>query len=79
LKAGFTFVADVSLHDAEKVIYRTAEKDLEDLIQLFGFNPSEEPTASCWNCSSPFIRSKQSECCCAKKNASCSAAGMPVG
>lgn len=72
LKAGFRYMADVSLLDAEQVIYRTAEKDLEDLSKLFGFNPSTAPTASCWNCSSPYMKVKRSVCCCADLEKICS-------
>ena len=72
-KAGFRFIADVSLQDTERVICQTAEKDADDFAELFGFTPAgDTPAASCWMCTSPWVRKKSRMCCCAAKHRECS-------
>lgn len=72
-KAGFVFKADVSLMDAQNVICKAEQPVEGDIIQkTFGFTPVEGSLATCWNCSSPYIKNK-TECCCTAKGADCSA------
>jgi GNAT superfamily N-acetyltransferase len=73
IKAGFNLIADVSLHDAEKVIFKTGSDTLTRAITgWFGFTPLPESIASCWSCSSPYVKSRSSSCCCAVNNKDCS-------
>lgn len=72
LKAGFTFLADISLQDdVEQVICQAAAADEEDFAELFGFRAVTGAAASCWKCSSPYVRKKDSICCCAEKSRKC--------
>lgn len=73
IKAGFNLIANVSLHNAEKVIFKTELDSISGAITgWFGFTPLPESIASCWNCHSPYIKSKSSSCCCAVNNKECS-------
>jgi len=71
-KAGFIFRANVSFLDIENVIYKAEEQLEPELIhQTFGFTPVTGELATCWNCSSPYIKNK-TECCCTIKGSDCS-------
>jgi GNAT superfamily N-acetyltransferase len=46
----------------------TAEKSL---VAAMDFKVSDERAASCWNCSSPYLRNKQPACCCSEAGETC--------
>lgn len=72
-KAGFRLVGKVSVLHGYEVIFTPQHGvvRLEEVLQTFGFSRSDETPASCWNCSSPYLKNRQPECCCTKKNKEC--------
>lgn len=72
-KAGFRLVGKVSVLYGYEVIFtpQRGVVPLEEVLHAFGFQKSDETPASCWNCSSPYLKNRQPECCCTKKNREC--------
>jgi len=73
VKAGFKFRGKVSVINGTEVVYfgDRQEKDLEEVLTTFGFAKIEEEQASCWNCSSPYVKSRKPECCCESNDHEC--------
>ncbi len=72
-KAGFNFIGKVSVINSHEVIFTHENQTLplEDILDTFGFLKSEEQQASCWNCSSPYLKNRKPQCCCASEEAEC--------
>lgn len=72
-KAGFKFVSAVSVENETKVaIQRRRGSEKIDLVEdIFNFKISEKEPASCWNCSSPYIKNRKRECCCTRNGKTC--------
>ncbi len=73
LKAGFRNSGIVYLNDVlhpsfQPISVSAVEKRL---IKEMGFRISEQRAATCWNCSSPFIKNKTESCCCAEAGNHC--------
>jgi hypothetical protein len=77
-KAGFSFIGNIALKNGLEAIINYNERacELSDIIDSFGFNQSYEGEASCWNCSSPYIINRRSQCCCIEDNIACSHQGF---
>jgi hypothetical protein len=73
LKAGFRNSGVLYLNQALRPTFRpnSASAAEKKLIKEMGFGLSEQPAASCWNCSSPFIKNKTASCCCAEVGSAC--------
>ncbi|WP_247235586.1 hypothetical protein [Telluribacter sp. SYSU D00476] len=73
LKAGFTLTGQVSVINGSEVLFTTESQSqpLAEVLNTFGFQKSEEQPASCWNCSSPYLKNRTPSCCCAPKNKEC--------
>lgn len=73
LKAGFRFVSMVSVIDANQVIVHSENpgREFKKLIRSCGFINSLKEQATCWNCSSPFVKNRQAECCCEERKVEC--------
>ncbi|GAB3163152.1 hypothetical protein GCM10027291_02270 [Telluribacter humicola] len=73
LKAGFTLTGQVSVINESEVIFTTGSQaqPLEEVLSTFGFMKSEEEPASCWNCSSPYLKNRIPSCCCAPRDMEC--------
>jgi hypothetical protein len=77
-KAGFSFRGHISLINGNEVIinHKGSSRELSDIVESFGFSQSNENQASCWNCSSPYVKNKTAECCCLEDNIACSHQGF---
>lgn len=75
-KAGFELVSQVSVVDGREVILQAAHPSLEllEFMEYGEFINSLREQASCWNCSSPFLRNRSENCCCAEKSRECNGA-----
>ena len=74
LKAGFSFAGHVSVRNRNEIIFDGAGgNDNFNLLmaESLGFNSSEEPQATCWKCSSPYLADKKKSCCCEEQGAVC--------
>ena len=72
-KAGFRLMGKVSVINGYELIF-TPDRGmlpLNGILDTFGFKKSEEIPASCWNCSSPYLKKRQVDCCCVAKNTAC--------
>ena len=71
-KAGFNFVGQLYTQQGTTSIEATerslsAKETLEEMqIAISGEDPS-----SCWNCSSPYLKKRQAECCCLPADDDC--------
>ncbi|TKK72001.1 GNAT family N-acetyltransferase [Ilyomonas limi] len=73
IKAGFSYVGTLYTK-ANGSIYIEATGFAEThctLLASMGIQPSYETPASCWNCSSPFIKKRMPECCCSNAGEVC--------
>lgn len=72
-KAGFQLIGKVSVVNGNEVIFDPEGNSLElhEVLETFGFTTSEEQQASCWNCSSPFLKNRRQECCCSTADKEC--------
>lgn len=73
LKAGFKFIGEVSVLKERNVQFtlRNTDISLEAILETFGFTISPQTQASCWNCSSPYLKNKNHECCCSANDTTC--------
>lgn len=73
-KAGFRLVGKVSVVNGNEVIFDSEGNSVElnDVLDTFGFTKSDEPQATCWNCSSPYLLNRKATCCCSTNNEECS-------
>lgn len=73
LKAGFRNTGTLYLNDALQPSFQPnlVSATEKNIIAQMGFELSEEPAASCWNCSSPFVKNKTASCCCAEAGSAC--------
>lgn len=76
LKTGFRFAGHVSVRHAIQFITNEEGVDIAsvDVIRQLGFNTSDDEPATCWNCTSPHMAHKRSDCCCRAKGMVCNEA-----
>ncbi|WP_439879615.1 GNAT family N-acetyltransferase [Pontibacter sp. MBLB2868] len=73
-KAGFEQMGLVSVAKDKRLIFlpEGAGRAGGDLVQeVFAFPASQEPQATCWNCSSPFLKKRKEACCCKINDRAC--------
>ena len=72
-KAGFELVSQVSVVEGGEVILNSANPstELQVLMEYGDFINSLREQASCWNCSSPFLKNRSEKCCCSEKKVEC--------
>lgn len=71
-KAGFTFVGQLYTLWGKTTIEASAQSIVNrDVLDEMNILISDEVPASCWNCSSPYLKKRQTECCCLPVNADC--------
>lgn len=71
-KAGFEYVGKLYSHGGITTIESTAKSILqEELLAEMDVSISKEDPASCWNCSSPFLKKRSGECCCLPQMNNC--------
>ena len=54
----------------------TLTADEKDMVEAMGFHLSGESAASCWNCSSPYLKKKAATCCCSEAGEVCSSPAL---
>ena len=72
-KAGFAFAGKVSVQPASGVIFETGSQPpaFTEVLEALGFEASGAPQATCWNCSSPYLASRKTACCCEPDGEAC--------
>jgi hypothetical protein len=71
-KAGFHYIGKLYSGNAGASVESTfLSKNSRHLLTEMKIIISEEEPASCWNCSSPHLKKRKSECCCAASGAEC--------
>lgn len=72
-RAGFKYVGDIySDSNGVATIENVSVTDnMRLLLTEMDIAISEEKPASCWNCSSPYLKQRKKECCCAASGKEC--------
>jgi hypothetical protein len=71
-KAGFQYVGKLySRKDIATLENTPLSKSSRKLLTEMDIAISEEQPASCWNCSSPHLKKRKRECCCATSGTEC--------
>lgn len=72
-KAGFQYVGKLYTNNngLAAIENTTASNSYHELLEQMNISLSEEAPASCWNCSSPYLKKRQNECCCATSANEC--------
>lgn len=65
-KAGFQFVGKLYINRNEQVMIEENAVSLSHrkLLKHMNIELSEQSSASCWNCSSPYLKKRKARCCC---------------
>ena len=72
IKAGFEFVGAVYVNsDTATIEDNVRSRSLEILLNEMEIFISEQPPASCWNCSSPYLKKRSASCCCIPSGKAC--------
>lgn len=65
-KAGFQYVGKLYSSNAITLIEKTTlSNSSRKLLTEMDISVSDKTPASCWNCSSPYVKKRKPECCCA--------------
>jgi GNAT superfamily N-acetyltransferase len=74
-KAGFRYLGKLySRADGHAGIETISiSREEVSLIDAMHFKRSAQPAATCWNCSSPYLKNKRATCCCTDAGETCSA------
>jgi hypothetical protein len=71
-KAGFHYVGRLYSSQGQTAIENTPlSKSSCQLLTEMNIAIIDEKPASCWNCSSPFLKKRKPECCCAASENEC--------
>ena len=70
-KAGFEYVGRLYSNNGITTIDNSYLSGIETLLEEMDITTSEEEAASCWNCSSPYLKKRKAECCCATSGMEC--------
>lgn len=72
-KAGFEYVGKLYLDENDKatIEYNETALTFQEELEYMDINLSEHTASSCWNCSSPYLKKRRSECCCATAGDEC--------
>ncbi|MGZ3897594.1 MAG: GNAT family N-acetyltransferase [Flavisolibacter sp.] len=72
-KAGFTYLGKLFLNEKGRVVIETNSlaKTYRELLDHMNLSLSEKTAASCWNCSSPYLKKRKTACCCAPAGQLC--------
>jgi hypothetical protein len=74
IKAGFKFKGTLYTNKNGLVAIETnaTHSDTDrKLLSIMNIPVSTQPAASCWNCSSPYLKKRTSDCCCVKAQKEC--------
>jgi GNAT superfamily N-acetyltransferase len=66
-KAGFQYVGKLYVNQdgIATIENTTASNNYHELLEQMDISLSMEAPASCWNCSSPYLKKREAACCCA--------------
>lgn len=72
-KAGFKYVGKlyVDANNATTIEPGDLAMSLQNELTCMGIRLSRKPASSCWNCSSPFLKKRSNNCCCAEAKTEC--------
>jgi GNAT superfamily N-acetyltransferase len=71
-KAGFEFAGKLYKRSGITTIESTAQSiSLRQQLAEMDITISAKDPASCWNCSSPYLKKRSNECCCSKEGNDC--------
>lgn len=71
-KTGFQYVGKLYTRQQITTIEDTpASRHLEPVLSDMGISVSPEAPSSCWNCSSPYLKQFDNNCCCRTAGAEC--------
>jgi hypothetical protein len=71
-KAGFQYVGKLYSNKGIATIENTVQSQgSRQLLTEMDITISKEEPASCWNCSSPYLKKRKPECCCAASQTEC--------
>ncbi|HEX2533514.1 MAG TPA: N-acetyltransferase [Chitinophagaceae bacterium] len=73
IKAGFSYTGKLYPTSDGRAGFEPSgvSKQERKLITAMGFHASDAASASCWNCSSPYLKTKQAVCCCTSAGTAC--------
>lgn len=73
LKAGFQHLGRLYTKVDGTIAIESLDssKAFASILDKMNFNISEEIPATCWNCSSPYLRKRMPVCCCAASETAC--------
>ncbi len=73
VKAGFRYTGDLYLNDTLQPGFKPVAVNAAEqmMIAEMGFQLSDMPAPSCWNCSSPYMKNKTAGCCCGSAGNKC--------
>ena len=73
LKAGFQYVGTLYIKGDGTTALESLDssKAFSNILEAMRFNISEESPASCWNCSSPYLKKREPSCCCTAAETEC--------
>jgi len=73
VKAGFEYVGKLYAKSNGSInIESTPESEYyRDLLNYMDLPLSDEAAASCWNCSSPYLKKRSIQCCCTEAGNIC--------
>ncbi|HYH16560.1 MAG TPA: GNAT family N-acetyltransferase, partial [Flavisolibacter sp.] len=73
IKAGFEYVGQLYLNEVDNAAIQVADaaEMYEPYLDYMGLAVSYQSAASCWNCSSPYLKNKSAACCCAPTGEVC--------
>ena len=72
IKAGFQFVGKLYTNeDGTATIEANTTDSYRKLLTNMNIKVSEQLAASCWNCSSPYLKKRTPDCCCEKAQKEC--------
>ncbi|HZW69423.1 MAG TPA: N-acetyltransferase [Hanamia sp.] len=73
IKAGFQFVGTLFTNEEGIAAIETTalSDDCRSILNYMNIKISESLPASCWNCSSPYLKKRTMKCCCEKAEKEC--------
>jgi len=73
LKAGFDYVGKLYIDENETPTIESNDTALAlwEQLEYMDITLSSQPAASCWNCSSPYLKKRNLECCCSTAGNEC--------
>ena len=73
LKAGFEHVGKLYIDekDTTTIEYTDTAMTFHEELEYMDITMSPQPASSCWNCTSPYLKKRKAECCCAEAGNVC--------